>query len=72
MRNAPEFSGDHKKEDPKNEGIVLNEIKIDGMEEPEEEDVTKTSDNLEMAELNPAPVPDSDQDEEDIDIDREK
>ena len=42
------------------------------MEESAEENVTKTSDNLEMADLTPGPDPDSDQDEEDIDIDREK
>ena len=53
MRLTTEFSGDHKKEDPNNEERVLSEIKVAGMEEPAEENVTKTSDNLEMAELNP-------------------
>ena len=38
------------------------------MEEPAEENVTKTSDNLEMAELNPDPVPYQDE-EEDINRD---
>ena len=46
MRHATEFSGDHKKEEPNNEERVLSEIKVAGMEEP---------DNLEMAELNPDP-----------------
>ena len=40
------------------------------MEEPAEENVIKTSDNLEMADLNPDPVRDSDQDEEDIDSEK--
>ena len=68
IRYATKFSGDHKKEDPNNEESVLSEIKIkiDEMEEPAEENMTKTSDNLKMDELNPA-VPDSDEDEEDID-----
>ena len=47
------FSGDHKKEELNNEERVLSEIKIAGMEEPAEENLT--SDNLEMAELTPAP-----------------
>ena len=51
------ISGDHKKEKS-----LLSEIKIAGIEELEGENVTKTSDNLEMADLNLAPVPDSDQD----------
>ena len=51
---------DHKKEAPNNEKRVLSEIKVAGMEEPVEENVTKTSDNLEMDELTPAPVPESD------------
>ena len=73
MRHATEFSGDYKKkEDPNNKESVLSEIKIAGMEEPAEENVTKTSDNLEMADLTPDPDTDSDQDEEDIDIDGEK
>ena len=55
MRHATKFSGDHKKEDPNNEEKVLGEIKVAGMEEPAEENVTKTTDNLEMAELNPDP-----------------
>ena len=67
MRHATEFSGDLKKEDPNKEERVLSEIKIAGTEEPAEENMTKTSDNLEMADLNPDPVPDADQDEEDID-----
>ena len=67
MRHATEFSGDHKKEEPNNKKNVLSEIKIAGMEEPAQENVIKTSDNLEMADLNPDPVPDSDQDKEDID-----
>ena len=46
MRHATEFSGDHKKEEPNNEERVLSEIKVAGMEKP---------DNLEMAELNPDP-----------------
>ena len=46
MRHATEFLGDHKKEDPNNEERVLSKIKVAGMEEP---------DNLEMAELDPAP-----------------
>ena len=53
MRLATEFSGDHKKEKPNNEERVLSEIKVAGMEKPAEENVTKTSDNLKMAELNP-------------------
>ena len=53
MRHATEFSGDHRKEEPNNEERVLSEIKVAGMEEPAEENVIKTSDNLEMAELNP-------------------
>ena len=60
MGLATEFSGDHKKEKPNNEERVLSEIKVAGMEEPAEENVTKTSDNLEMDELTPAPVPKSD------------
>ena len=60
MRHATEFSGDHKEEDPNNKKSVLSEIKIAGMEEPAEENVTKTSDNLEMDELTPTPVPESD------------
>ena len=67
MRHTTKFSGDHKKEKS-----LLSEIKIAGIEEPAEENVTKTSDNLEMAELNPDPVPDLDQDEEDININGEK
>ena len=65
IRYATKFSGDHKKEDPNNEESVLSEIKIKiaEMEEPAEENMTKTSDNLEMDELNPFPVPDADQDE---------
>ena len=55
MRLTTEISGDHKKEDPNNEERVLSEIKVAGMEKPAEENVTKTSDNLEMAELNPDP-----------------
>ena len=55
MRHATEFSGDHKKEEPNNEERVLSEIKVAGMEEPAEENVTKTTDNLEMVELNPDP-----------------
>ena len=68
IRHETKFSGDHKKEDPNNEESVLSEIKIKiaEMEEPAEENMTKTSDNLKMDKLNPA-VPDSDQDEEDID-----
>ena len=57
MRHTTKFSGDHKKEKS-----LLSEIKIAGIEEPAVENVTKTSDNLEMAELTPDPVPDSDQD----------
>ena len=64
MRHATEFSGDHKKEETNNEESVLSEIKVAGMEEPAVKIVTKTSDNLEMAELNPDPVPNADQDEE--------
>ena len=69
IRHATEFSGDHKKEDPNNEEC---EIKIDGMEEPAEENVIKTSENLEMDELTRDPVADTDQDEEDINFDGEK
>ena len=64
-----EFSGDLKKEYPNNEESVLSDIKI-GMKEPAEEIVIKTSDSLEMAELNPDPVPDSHQDKEDIDSEK--
>ena len=67
MRHTTKFSGDHKKEKS-----LLSEIKIAGIEEPAVENVTKTSDNLEMAELNSGPVPDLDQDGEDINIDAEK
>ena len=72
IKHVTEFSGDHKKEDPNNEERVLSEIKIAGMEEPAEENMTKTSDNLEMADLTPGPDPDLDQDEEDININAEK
>ena len=65
MRHTTKFSGDHKKEKS-----LLSEIKIAEIEEPAVENVTKTSDNLEMAELTPDPVPDSDQ--EDININGEK
>ena len=65
------LSGDHKKEDPNNKKSVLSEIKIGVIEELEGENVTKTPDNLEMADLNPAPVPDSDADEEDINMEGE-
>ena len=56
--------GKYEKEDTNKEESVLCEIKIAGMEEPAVKIVTKTSDNLEMAELNPDPVPNADQDEE--------
>ena len=46
LRHATEFSGYYKKEDSNNEERVLSEIKIAGIEEPEEKNVTKTSDNL--------------------------
>ena len=55
--------GKYENEDPNKEESVLSEIKIAGMEEPAGKIVTKTSDNLEMDELNPDPVPDADQDE---------
>ena len=55
MRLTTGFSGDNKKEEPNNEERVLSEIKVAGMEKPAEENVTKTTDNLEMAELNPDP-----------------
>ena len=55
--------GKYENEDPNKEESVLSEIKIAGMEEPAGKNVTKTSDNLEMDELNPDPVPDADQDE---------
>ena len=42
MRHATEFSGDHKKDKTNNEERVLSEIKVAGMEKP---------DNLEMDKL---------------------
>ena len=48
LKRATEFSGYYKKEDSNNEERVLSEIKIAGIEEPEEKNVTmtKSSNNL--------------------------